>query len=847
MHARRLLPPAVALAVLFLAASCGGDGETPTDPGTETPTASSLSVSPSSATSDALEDTTAFSAAVRDQDGNTMSGVTVGWSSSDEAVAVVSGGDAVARGNGTAEIVASAEGLADTATLTVDQAASRVTVSPGGDTLTAGDSVQLSAEATDANGNAVPDPIFAWSSSDTAVATVDSTGLVRAKTDGSVDVTAELDGVGGGSVVTVIPPPDGAPALGSVTPSPMPEGGTATLSGSNFSADAGANTVVVDGDTVQVLSATSTSLEIDVPTYDCLPARDVTVEVTTTAGSASGSFPLEPDEAAVSVAAGQMTRVEDPGQFCLQFDASSASERYLLGVQSLSGTGGDRTTVQITAEAADGSGSASISAVSSSVEGTAAAREGEMPGRSPTLEAHRQAEMERRAWEVRHLDPGASLLARSSGPTLDVSKIVSGNVQVGDTVSLRVPDGRTSDLCANYLEVGGVVKAIGSAGIFVADTANPSGGLTDADYEDFSNRMDGNIFSTLVDYFGSPTDLDNNGRVVVLISRAVNVTAPNTLGFVWPGDLFPRSTTDGSFSCAASDEGELYYGKAPDPEGVFGDPYPTDVARSQTPFIMSHELTHVIQQTRRFDANQTFMSSIVAEGQATLGEEVVGHSVTGRTTGQDYGFTTAFNADSTDEIDWYADGFRDLVRYFGFESQTRRVPEAPELCGWWREDPYPCTSRPLWYGVSWTFLRWASDQYGPDYPGGEKGFHQDLIGNGGTGPRNVADVLGQNFQQMMANWAASLYVDDRITGADPLLELTSWNLNDIEQNTVSTVHLQPMERGFADWGVTGDVRASSAAYVAVESAGRPATAIKIRNSTGATLSPYMQIWVVRLQ
>ena len=847
MSMRRLLPLALTVP---LALACGG-GESPTSPGPGSDGApASVTISPSSATFPALGDTTEFSATVEDQDGTTISGATVSWSSTGAGVVSVDdSGVAVAQANGTAEVVASAEGVADTALVTVDQRADQMSVSPAVDTLAAGDSVQLSASAEDANGNAMPDADVSWSSSDTAVATVDSTGFVRARSDGTVDITAELDGVSGGSDVTVLAGagPDDAPTVTSVSPSPVPEGGSATVTGSNFASTTGGNTVTVDGVQATVVSATASSLEIDVPLFDCLPARSVTVDVSTAAGSGQISVDLAPDETPVSLAVGEQRTVQDPADFCLQFAETSASERYLIGVQSLSSTVSSLTPVTVTSEAAGGSSASTLSPTRLEREVRVADGGGATPRRSEDLYDHRRAEMERRRWERRHLDPSASLSARGRGPTLQASKLVSGSVKVGDTVSVRVPDARFNDLCSNFVEVGAEVKAIGTRGIFVADTANPSGGFTDTDYQDFSNRMDTDIFGTLTDYFGSPTDLDGNGHVVVLISKEVNRTSPTALGFVFPGDFFPRTTSGGGTSCASSDEGEFYYGKAPDPNGDFGSPYSTDEARLQTPFIMSHELTHVIQQGRRLQANQPIMSSIVAEAQATFGEEIVGHSVTGRTTGQDYGFDVAFNAGGTDEIDWYRDGFLDLLTYYGFVTSTTRVSDAPDACGWWREDPSPCQARPLWYGVGWTFLRWVSDQFGPTYSGGEQGLHRDLIGSGGTGPENVAAVLGESFDELMAQWAASLYVDGRVPGVDARLTLPSWDLFDVEQNTVTTAHLQPLEMDFSDWQGVGDIRASSAGYIAVEQASRPATAVRVRDGTGQVLPADMQIWVVRLQ
>jgi len=242
------------------------------------------------------------------------------------------------------------------------------------------------------------------------------------------------------------------------------------------------------------------------------------------------------------------------------------------------------------------------------------------------------------------------------------------------------------------------------------------------------------------------------------------------------------------------------------------------------------------------------MDHSMAEGQAVLGQEVVGHAATGRTPHQNYGYDVAFNTSGTDEFSWYADGVADLFYYFGFDpSSSAAVSGAPEQCGWWRRQPSPCVSRSLWYGIGWSFLRWVSDRFGPAYPGGEQGLQQALIADTAAGPQMAADVVGVSLDTLMAEWSAALYVDDRISNPDPSLTFTSWNLYDFEQNTVSAAHLRPLEAPFSDWQASGDVRSSSTGYVAVDGTSHPATAVKARDASGNDLPAYMQVWIVRLR
>jgi hypothetical protein len=157
-----------------------------------------------------------------------------------------------------------------------------------------------------------------------------------------------------------------------------------------------------------------------------------------------------------------------------------------------------------------------------------------------------------------------------------------------------------------------------------------------------------------------------------------------------------------------------------------------------------------------------------------------------------------------------------------------------------------CAQRGLLaYGVAWSFLRWVSDHYGPGFVGGESGMHKAWIDGAATGVGSIGDLVGEPIEELLAHWAASLYLDDRVTGLDPLLSLPSYNLLDIESNVVPQARLTPRTYGFADFQQGVQVRAGSSAYFLVSGANRPSTAIGMRTSTGGLLDPYMQVWVVR--
>ena len=101
----------------LLALSCGGDGPTPPEPPPDESVAS-VSVSPGE-DSIAPGETADFSASAQDADGGSVN-ADFSWSSTNTSVATVDDqGTATGEAAGSAEIVASAEGVADSAELTV--------------------------------------------------------------------------------------------------------------------------------------------------------------------------------------------------------------------------------------------------------------------------------------------------------------------------------------------------------------------------------------------------------------------------------------------------------------------------------------------------------------------------------------------------------------------------------------------------------------------------------------------------------------------------------------------------------------------------------------------------------
>ncbi|HWA56221.1 MAG TPA: Ig-like domain-containing protein [Gemmatimonadales bacterium] len=153
-------------------------------------------VAPRADTLLAIGDTAVLSVTVTDRRGAVLMGALVDWKSDDTNVVVVdTTGAAVARGPGSAQVTAMLRDLRATARILVTQKPERLVLTT--DTavrVLEGDTVRLRAHALDARGHTVRGRGLRWQSADTAVAQVDSAGLVTARGPGRVLLRG---GVGG--------------------------------------------------------------------------------------------------------------------------------------------------------------------------------------------------------------------------------------------------------------------------------------------------------------------------------------------------------------------------------------------------------------------------------------------------------------------------------------------------------------------------------------------------------------------------------------------------------------------------------------------------------------------------
>lgn len=427
---------------------------------------------------------------------------------------------------------------------------------------------------------------------------------------------------------------------------------------------------------------------------------------------------------------------------------------------------------------------------------------------------------------------------------------------VGQLLALRSPVGGDGGLatCTSTSRVVARVRAVGPHFALVEDTL-VAGALTQADYAEILSQVEGVSWPVDSAYFGTPRDLDGNGRVLALVTPEVNRLG--AAGFFTVTDLAPAA------DCPASNEGEILWLIAPDPARQFGfDPIPIGLVKTRLAGIVSHELQHLIHAERRvFEAGGDFDSPDelwLNEGLSHIAEEVSGFYDAGRHTGEDLAFDDLGEPATQERFSRYhLSDFRFVRDYL---QNPRAVPAL-------LDDPVTRGQLRRARGFGYLFLRWLADQYASEGAPGlvgtleEEALFRDLTVGGATLLRSTQNVVAALARRGEVHTWAELFSDyvgmpgvDGVADADiPLdgkLELASWNLPQVYENARANGFALDFPDGFPlrptpvllrtipASGFSAQVRLlpTTGAYFRVEGLSEtPLSRISVTSSTGSSL------------
>jgi hypothetical protein len=369
-----------------------------------------------------------------------------------------------------------------------------------------------------------------------------------------------------------------------------------------------------------------------------------------------------------------------------------------------------------------------------------------------------------RAWYQNRTAPNNAGILRPSFSTASappaVGDLVTVNARTGTTLSdvCQVPDNRT-----------GRVVAVTDHAIVLADTANPTGGYTDAEYQSIGVAFD-TVYTMDTGAFGTPTDIDSNGRIVMFFTRAVNEMTPkgsSTIvgGFFYARDLFPKQDSPelgAGSGCPTSNFAELFYLAVPDPNALvngntnFTKAFISRLAVSTT----AHEFQHLINAARRLYVNTSATDFEVVwlnEGLSHIAEELLFLTESGLAPRADID-SLKIRSSSNTLAAFNNDEGANFLRYAKYLPRTATSsPYAPDDSLWTRAATY-------------TFLRFAADHRGTS----DSDTWFKLVNSTTTGIDNLKNVFGTGLPAIFRDWAVS-QIADNVQNVNSEWQEPSWN------------------------------------------------------------------------
>jgi hypothetical protein len=310
---------------------------------------------------------------------------------------------------------------------------------------------------------------------------------------------------------------------------------------------------------------------------------------------------------------------------------------------------------------------------------------------------------------------------------------------------------------------------VSQTAVVVADDSNPTGGFTSSDYAELAQAFADSVYPLDTRNFGTPSDIDANGHVIVFYTSAVNAMTPAHSdfyigGFFHPRDLFPKTSTDPNMACATSNEAEMFYMLVPDPNGtVNGNPRSVGFVRSQTVGVLAHEFQHLINAARRIYVNSAndFEEVWLNEGLSHVAEELMFYQASGLGPRQNITLTKLRSSQP----------ILNAVNSYQVANLGRLIDyvENPE-----KNTPYADNDSLATRGATWQLLRYGADHSAT----AEQTVWFNLVNSRTSGIANMTAVLG-DFTALVRNWATSNYTDDAVTQTTATFQEPSWHFRSL--------------------------------------------------------------------
>ncbi|MEV4999502.1 InlB B-repeat-containing protein [Nocardioides sp. LML1-1-1.1] len=319
---------------------------------------------------------------------------------------------------------------------------------------------------------------------------------------------------------------------------------------------------------------------------------------------------------------------------------------------------------------------------------------------------------------------------------------------VGDALRLN---GSLANTCATGVGVDATVRRVGPHVVIASDDLNPIGGFDAVQYDDLLDALE-TVVTAITGSLGATSDIDGNGRVVVLLTRQVNELSPPAsaaadFALSRPRDLLSQ------VECPTSNVGEVFYAMAPDPTGVVNSNVRTQsVVLGTVPREVGHELGHQITDAARLAAGSPLDGTWLGEAIADIATDAVYYATS-------FGLTPLQNI-VVGNITTGPNASRRVAAFNTYINQNfgRYRPWLQEST---RNPVFAATPSTASRGAAWAFLNYAADRTSGGSLTAREAFLRSLVTGTQTGTPALAAALGTDPDSWLEAWAVAAYTDDQ--------------------------------------------------------------------------------------
>ena len=352
---------------------------------------------------------------------------------------------------------------------------------------------------------------------------------------------------------------------------------------------------------------------------------------------------------------------------------------------------------------------------------------------SPALQFHdRLRQLERsRGWGA------LAGLAPRAAPSRAQTLLSPPQDTLGNVRTFKV----LSNLTSYTLQITNVPATAVSVGQHIAlyvDNNAPANGLTLADFTSLDAVFDTLLYPTDTAAFGRESDIDGNGKVIVLMTNVVNqlvgasecTTSGYVGGFFFGADIDP-------FYATQFNNGEVFYSMIADSGATLSCSHSNSQVKRVVPVTFIHEFQHMISYNQHVLQRGGPVEVLwLNEGMSHYAEEMGGRAFLAGS-GDSAQFCNFVRGDLVNLSKyWASPGIYPLLDTAGIGGLAER-------------------------GAYWLFVRYLVDRFGADTSAaGAAALTRQIDQTATVGTANIKAVTGRDFASLEEGWALANWVSD---------------------------------------------------------------------------------------